>query len=616
MIPVYEIFVGILFLLAFVDLMVGVSNDAVNFLNSAIGSKVASFRVILIIASLGILIGTFSSEGMMTIARNGIFQPEFFPFDKVMVVFLAVMFTDVILLDVYNSYGLPTSTTVSLIFELLGSSLMVGLLILVDTDQSVSAIKDILNYKNALYIISGIMLSVVVAFFSGSIIHFFTRLLFTFRFRKNLVRFGSAFTGLSLTAIFYFLILKGAANSSWVPRESVSYLLENLWHVLLIAFVSFAIITEILMRTVGVNPLKIIVLAGTFSLAMAFAGNDLVNFIGVSIAGFTSYTLWVSSGLPAGDFMMDGLNRALSTPAWMLIISGIVMVITLWTNAKSRKVTETEVSLGRQDEGDERFQPNLFSRVLVGGALYMGKFTQRIVPPDLVSNIDRRFKKPLKKKSKNPPAFDLLRASVNLIVASALIAYGTSKKLPLSTTFVTFMVAMGTSFADRAWGLESAIYRVSGVLKVVGGWFLTALVAFLSGALVALALYYTSWVGVLVFVGICFYLLVRSHVRFQHREKTNKEFEAKVIQKDLIQFSDLVIESRENTLKTMKRIQKLLRLSFDGLRNEHFRSLANEQREMESLVRNIDKLNTQLFKYIRRLEESDSQGGRYYLQVI
>jgi phosphate/sulfate permease len=615
--PVYEILIGILFLLAFADLMVGVSNDAVNFLNSAIGSRVAPLRTILIVASAGILIGTVSSEGMMTIARNGIFQPEFFTFDKVMIIFLAVMFTDVILLDVYNTYGLPTSTTVSLIFELLGASLIVGLAFLFDTDQPIKAIQNILNYSNALFIIGGIMLSVVVAFTSGSLIHFFARLLFTFRFKKNISRYGSVFTGISLTTIFYFLIIKGAATSSWVPKDSVHFIVDNMYYSLGIAFLLFALLTEILMRVAGINPLKIIVLSGTFSLAMAFAGNDLVNFIGVSVAGLTSYNLWLASGVEASEFNMVGLNTAISTPGWILIGSGIIMVITLWTNAKSRKVTETEVSLGRQDDGDERFQANLFARFLVGGGIYMGKFFNRVISPDTVKTIDKRFSKPVKKKkSKNPASFDLLRASVNLIVASALIAFGTSKKLPLSTTFVTFMVAMGTSFADRAWGLESAVYRVSGVLKVVGGWFLTAFVAFSAAAGVALVLYFTSWIGVVGFVVICGYLLIKSHVVFRHREKSIKKFEEQSIQKEMISFTDLLNESRVNTTKTAKRIQKLLKLSFEGLRNEEFKTLANEKKEIDNLVKDIDKLNTQLFKYIRKLETSDSRGGRYYLQIL
>nr|MCU0369584.1 inorganic phosphate transporter [Cyclobacteriaceae bacterium] len=457
----YIAVVIILMAVAVVDLIVGVSNDAVNFLNSAIGSKVAPFWVILTVASLGILMGSLFSSGMMEIARNGIFNPDYFTFDKIIIVFLAVMLTDIILLDFYNTLGLPTSTTVSLVFELLGSALVVGLLMASEKGMGFETWEQIINYSSAITIISGIFLSVFLSFIVGSIIQHIARLIFTFKLKKSLKKYGAIFSGLAITTIVYFLLIKGVKGSSLVSDDQIKWIIKNTIAILIVSVVFWSIFLQILMWWKKINPLKFVVLLGTFSLAMAFAGNDLVNFVGVPVAGLISYQQWAVSGTAASDFSMGILKQQIVTPPWLLLIGGVVMVLTLWFNAKSRKVTETEVSLGRQDEGDEKFKPNVVSRGLVGGAIWIGRKMELVMPKAWAEALSYRYQQDkIKTVTEDEASFDLIRASINLIVSSALIAYGTSQKLPLSTTFVTFMVAMGSSFADQAWGRESAVYRV------------------------------------------------------------------------------------------------------------------------------------------------------------
>jgi phosphate/sulfate permease len=552
----FQIILGILVLLAITDLIVGVSNDAVNFLNSAIGAKAASFRTILVIASAGVLLGTLFSSGMMQIARNGIFQPEFFTFDKVMLIFLAVMITDVILLDIYNSLGLPTSTTVSLIFELLGASFVIGLLILFDQQRPLSEIESILNYKNALFIIGGIFFSVIVAFGMGSCIHFFTRLLFTFKLKKSLTLFGPVFTGISTSALMYFLLIKGLEGSSFASSSMLEWIQHNTFLLLSACFVLVTLFTSIAMRLWKFDPLRIIVLIGTFSLAMAFAGNDLVNFIGIFVAAFSSYEAWVVSDVAADAFGMGVLNQPVITPSALLLFSGVIMVLTLWISAKSKKVTETEVSLSRQDAGEEKFASSTWSRGLVSSGIYAGSVIKILMPEKWTSTIEKRFRKPkAKKKNGEEPSFDMLRASVNLVVSSTLIAFGTAQHLPLSTTFVTFMVAMGTTFADQAWGRESAVYRVSGVLQVLKGWVLTALVAFGGSALVALFLYFTGSIGALSLTLFTFGLLVYSHMLFKQKQQVEKEGDEFII-KESIASNELIDQSKLKAALTIERVNR------------------------------------------------------------
>jgi phosphate/sulfate permease len=611
----FQIIIGILVVLAIADLIVGVSNDAVNFLNSAVGSKAASFRTILIIASVGVVVGTLFSNGMMQIARNGIFQPEFFTFDKVMIIFLAVMLTDVILLDVYNTLGLPTSTTVSLIFELLGASFTVGVLYLIDQHQPVSALSNVINHKGALIIIGGIFFSVLVAFVVGSGVHFLARLIFTFKLKKSLRTLGPVFTGISVTVIFYFLLIKGLEGSTLVGEEEIKWVSGHTLELLAASLVLFTLITGLTMRFSDFNPLRMIVLLGTFSLAMAFAGNDLVNFIGVSVAAYSSYSAWSASGVSPDQFNMSVLNDQVSTPSLFLLGAGVIMVLTLWLSAKSRKVTETEVSLGRQSEGDEKFQSSALSRWLVGGVLFVGNHTVRHLPEDWKENLTKRLKKPVEKKRKaDDPSFDLLRASVNLIVSSALIAYGTSNRLPLSTTFVTFMVAMGSSFADQAWGRESAVYRVSGVIQVISGWLATALVAFIGSALVGLILYFTGFPGMVVISIFTFGLLAYSQIQFKRTEKSKATDDLTTVGQTSV--ASIIDNGKLKAAENVKQVQRLLAISFKSLLLEEASQLKEQKRQMKNLASDNKKVSDKIIKYIRNVEPKELQVGRLNLQVF
>jgi len=613
----YLIFIIILMVAAGVDLVVGVSNDAVNFLNSAIGSKVASFRIILLIASLGILAGSFFSNGMMEIARNGIFNPTFFTFDKIIIVFLAVMLTDIILLDFFNSLGLPTSTTVSLVFELLGAALVTGLLISFERGAGFETWSEIINYSSAITIISGIFLSVFLSFIVGSIVQHIARIIFTFKLKKTLKKYGAVFSGFAIAAIVYFLLIKGAKGSSFITNDQITWITNNTWLIIVGSIVFWAIVIQILMWWKKINPLKVVVLLGTFSLAMAFAGNDLVNFMGVSVAGLISFQAWSASGVAATDFNMAILNEKIITPSWLLFVGGVVMVITLWTNSKSRKVTETEVSLGKQDEGgDERFKPNIVSRALVGSAMWTGRQIEKIVPESWTKSLTIRFEKDT---ATNPApdeaSFDLIRASINMVVASILIAYGTSQKLPLSTTFVTFMVAMGSSFADQAWGRESAVYRVAGVINVIAGWLITAVVALLASGLLAFIMYKAYPIGPLVLTVLAGFLLVRSHVVFNKKSKIEKE-ENQLLAVKQLSVPLAISESKKNTAKTLKTIREVVIQSLRALLNEDQRTLHGSKDELEKLKVQTEKFDSKIIKYVRKIEKGNLQTGRLYILVF
>ena len=614
----YIMIVVILMTTALIDLIVGVSNDAVNFLNSAIGSRVAPFRVILMVASLGLVMGSLFSSGMMEIARNGIFNPGFFTFDKLILVFLAVMLTDIILLDFYNTLGLPTSTTVSLVFELLGAALVTGLMISFDRGQGFETWSQIINYSSAITIISGIFLSVFLSFIMGSIIQHVARIIFTFKLKKTLKRYGAIFSGLAISSIIYFLLIKGVKGSSLVSDAQTKWIMDNTWQIMVISVVFWSILIQVLMWWKDVNPLKAIVLMGTFSLAMAFAGNDLVNFIGVPIAGLVSFQAWAASGLPASEFTMEILSSKIETPYWLLLFGGLVMVLTLWFNAKSRKVTETEVSLGRQDEGDERFKSNLISKALVGGAIWTGRQLEHIIPKSLSKKLSDRFEKDTISASpaeSEMASFDLIRASINLIVSSALIAYGTSHKLPLSTTFVTFMVAMGSSFADQAWGRESAVYRVAGVINVIAGWLITAVVAFLVSGLLAFIMFKTDVAGPLVLTAVAAFLLIRSHVVFNRDEAKAKD-DNKLL--DIKQFNiQLALsESKFNTAKVLKTVQLAVAHSLKALMNENPELLQKSREELKKLKEQNDKADTKIIKLVRKMSKGNLPVGRLYILVF
>lgn len=604
---VYFYFIILLFILAIVDLIVGVSNDAVNFLNSAIGSKVASYKTIFIIASVGILMGAIFSEGMMQIARNGIFSPSYFTFQQVMIIFLAVMLTDILLLDFYNTLGLPTSTTVSLVFELLGASFAVGLLVIYAGGNAAVKMTQLINYESALTIISGIFLSVLISFVVGSIVQYFARLLFSFKFDKSVKRYGAVFGGMSVTTIVYFLLIKGAKGSSLINQAQNEWIAANTWYLLGGCFLLFSVIIAIGMRWWKLHPLKLVVLLGTFALAMAFAGNDLVNFIGVSIAGMSSFQIWIDSQQATDSMLMEGLNAATKTPFWILFSAGIIMIITLWTNAKSKKVTETEVSLGSQDDGQEKFTPNMLSRLIVGGAIRIGSVFSFIVPDNVKAKIDKRFVRKKKKKGDGEKAsFDLVRAAINLLVSSALIAYGTSYKLPLSTTFVTFMVAMGSSFADQAWGRETAVYRVAGVIRVIGGWVLTSVFAFVGCSIVALILYYTFPEGIFVFALLAFFLLIRSHYVFV--KKANNDRLSLTFTKGHVK-----ADTEVDVIKIFENVTEILAVCNASLRNSSVKELKKVKKNLDKYLEESIDSTEAVFRNIQKIDNISASTARNYL---
>jgi phosphate/sulfate permease len=514
----FALIAALLFLLALLDLVVGVSNDAVNFLNSAIGSRVATRRTIMTVASAGILTGAMMSSGMMEVARNGVFHPGMFTFQDIMILFLAVMLADVLLLDVFNTLALPTSTTVSIVFELLGAAVGLAVLIALADSLSLNDIGGFINGRQAAVIVGGIFLSVAIAFTVGALVQYVSRLLFTFELRRAANRYlVPAWSALALTSLSYFLLVKGLGGATFLPA-AVTGLADAFGIVTAAGLFVACLVVVLTIRFAGADPLRFVVLFGTFALAMAFAGNDLVNFIGVPLAGLTSWQAWSTSGLAADQMTMDVLAEPVRGDTIWLLLAGAIMAATLWLSSKARAVTETEVNLGRQDDGAERFRPGPLSRAIVRGWLAVATSVARQIPAAWAQRFARRFAQPpVGVAAADLPAFDLLRASVNLTVASVLIAIATSFKLPLSTTYVSFMVAMGTSLADGAWGRDSAVYRVAGVLSVIGGWFVTALVAFTTAALFAILMRTGGSVAIAALVAFAAWALYRSHLAHRKR---------------------------------------------------------------------------------------------------
>ena len=517
---IYLCFVIFLFALAVFDLMVGVSNDAVNFLNSAIGAKAAPFRTVIIIAAIGVFCGAAMSNGMMEIARHGIFRPEQFFFEDLMWIFLGVMITDIVLLDIFNSLGMPTSTTVSMVFELLGGTFMLSIVKLINDPTGTLVLADLINGEKALSVIIGIFVSVAIAFTFGALVQYLTRLLFSFNFQKNLKYKIGVFGGLCITSIIYFMLIKGVKDLTFMTGETKAFIHDNTWVILSCSFVVFTLLMQLL-YWLKVNVFKVIVLMGTFALATAFAGNDLVNFIGVPLAGFASYTDWQAAGSPENSLMMESLNGPATTPTYFLIIAGVIMVWSLATSKKAQNVVKTSVDLSRQDEGDEMFGSSHMARWMVRTTSTMAEGIVTHTPSPLKRWINSRFDRSAMALPEGA-AFDMVRASVNLVLAGLLVALGTSLKLPLSTTYVTFMVAMGTSLADRAWGRDSAVYRITGVLSVIGGWLITAGVAFLTCALVVAAMHFGGVVVAILLVVLAVGLLVRSNLQFRRKQRDEK----------------------------------------------------------------------------------------------
>lgn len=601
-------------ILAVIDIMIGVANDAVNFLNSGVGSKAVSFKTLLIVASIGILCGSLFSSGMMEIARSGIFVPAMFSFEEVMIIFLAVVISDIILFDIYNSVGFPTSTTVSIIFELLGAGVCVAVYKIVTSGGAFGTLADYINTEKTSNIVSAILLSVLISFVVGATVMYVSRLIFSFHFEKRIKYFGAIFGGLGITSITYFILFKGLKGSS-IMSPTVKEMIEtNQIYIILGLFLFWTLFSQIIIWS-KINIFRVIIVIGTFALALAFAGQDLVNFIGVPIGAIQAHEIYVAGGKDATMSMGALADSDLKANFWYLLIGGAIMVYTIWTSKKARGVIQTEVNLTKQSEGSEKFDANNFSRTVVRGGVYLGKFTSYILPKSLQQKIDRQFVPKTYSKKDDVPAFDMVRASVNLIVASILLALATTLKLPLSTTYVTFMVAMGTSFADRAWDRESAVYRIAGVFNVIGGWFLTALVAFTTAFLVAFLLVVGkvfAFFGLLIFVAI---LLYRSNRKYSEKVK-EEEKELKLKKKDIATAKEVVIESSNQIAKVISETNELYTIVINSLSTQDLAKLKDSKKKLKKIEKNLDELKANVYYFIKNLEDPSVEGSRFYITIL
>ncbi|MCK4880320.1 MAG: inorganic phosphate transporter [Bacteroidales bacterium] len=610
----YILIIGVLFLLAVSDLIVGVSNDAVNFLNSAIGSKAAPFKIILAIAAAGVLVGAVFSNGMMEVARKGIFNPEFFAFNEIMIIFLAVMLTDILLLDFFNTIGLPTSTTVSIVFEILGAAVAVSIYKVTRSVDGLLNVSDYINVESSVMIIVGIFLSVIIAFIVGMIIQWIVRLAFSFNVKKTHKYWTGVWGGFAITAILFFLLIKGAKGSTLISADMLATIKEHTTRVMLISFLGWTLLFQLLTLFTRINVLKITVLMGTFALAMAFAGNDLVNFIGVPLAGFESFKAFMASGSsePAG-FLMTALREPVNTPIYFLIAAGLIMVLTLRFSKKAKSVTATTIDLSRQDEGSERFASSSLARFLVRRAVETSNGMTKIMPSAVTRFVQDRFDAENNRDEKDQKvAFDLVRASVNLVVASILIAIGTSLKLPLSTTYVTFMVAMGTSLADGAWGRESAVFRITGVLTVIGGWFFTAFSAFLASFLIASLIFFGKLPVILILIVFSIFILLRTHAF--HKRRTEKQ---ERLDSQIITASYGVLKACDDEVKsTILKVSKILYLTYTNLFKEKHKELKNLRKETKRLSKEIKEIIENIPVTLRKFDEHELESGHHYVQVV
>lgn len=594
-----------LFMLAIFDLLVGVSNDAVNFMNSAVGAKVARYKTIVIVAAVGVFVGAIMSNGMMDIARHGIFQPANFSFYEIMCILLAVMVTDVVLLDVFNTLGLPTSTTVSMVFELLGGTFILAILKIIGDETGLLSLGDMMNTEKALSVIMGIFLSVAIAFIAGTIVQYISRLIFSFNYKKHLSWTIGVFGGISVTALAYFVLIKGLKSAPFMSAESLAWIDENTTMLVVACFVFFTVLMQIL-HWCKVNVFRIIVLLGTFSLALAFAGNDLVNFIGVPLAGFSAYTDYAanSNGVGIHDFMMNSLMSSAKTPAIFLLASGIIMVYALATSKKAKNVIKTSVDLARQEEGDEMFGSSALARTIVRRATAINEFLVKVIPVGMRRWIDSRFNKD-EVILANGAAFDMVRASVNLVLSGLLIIIGTTMKLPLSTTYVTFIVAMGSSLADRAWGRESAVYRITGMLSVIGGWFITAFVAFTICALVTAIMFYTSFVGMFIFICVAVFLLIRSNIKYSKKEKAEQQddiFKRMMASKDKSEVLSLLRQHVKGTLTDyIAYTEQAYMQVTDGFINEDLKQLKRVMNSTDEQKKMLKKRRRKEILGLRRI---------------
>ena len=605
--------------LAVVDLIVGVSNDAVNFLNSAIGSKAISFRNIMIIASAGIFIGAVFSSGMMEVARKGIFVPSQFYFDEIMFIFFAVMIGDILLLDFFNTLGMPTSTTVSIVFNLLGAAVVMALIkIGISDEQTFGDLSAYINTDKAKQIIFGILLSVIIAFSIGMIVQWFSRLIFTFQYERKLKSFGAVFAGICLTAIGYFIFFKGLKGTPFYG--DIQDLLKNHQLFLVLGMLAFwTLISYVFGKLFHLNVLVLVIGVGTFGLALAFAGNDLVNFIGVPMAAYHSYEAWSISGTPANEFSMGILSEKVPAEPLLLFLAGGIMMATLWFSKKARSVVDTAINLSRQGDTVERFQPNFLSKTIVKGSTQLVSVLGAAIPQPIQAKISASFQTPLNDvgdaHAKDLPAFDLIRASINLAVAGILISIATSMKLPLSTTYVTFMVAMGTSLADRAWGRESAVYRVAGVLNVIGGWFLTALFAFVIAGTLTFLIHLGRGSSIAVLLIITAGLLIRNYLK--HQGKSELDQGAQELKKAESKTEErLIDESADNIAKSMYRTYRILGGTIEALSNNDAGELKKVRKRVLKFEEEVESLRNNLFYLIKSLDETSVSGSNFYIFIL
>lgn len=609
--PIFTFILITLIVLAIFDIIVGVANDAVNFLNAAMGSKITTRKVILTVAAVGIMVGVMTSSGMMEVARSGVFYPAQFTFSEIMVLFLGMIIGDIILLDIFNSLGLPTSTTVSMVFGLLGAAVAVSLHhIYFDPSVTMANLSEYINTGKALAIISGILISVAVAFVAGMILMYLSRLIFSFRYHKIFSRFGAFWCGISLTGIVYFILFKGLKSSGLVPDGLIEFINGNTALALLVIWLGCSLVLFLLQRA-KVNILKITILAGTFSLALAFAGNDLVNFIGVSYAGYDSYRLALEAG--SEQIMMGGLSEPVKANHLILGAAGMIMILTLFFNKKAMKVTETELSLSSQNEGDEHFASSKLSRGLVRMAMIINNSYNKVVPERVRVAINKRFT-PLAAEERGDASYDLIRATVNLTAASILISLATSLKLPLSTTYVVFMVAMGSSLADRAWGRETAVYRITGVFTVISGWFLTALCGFLMSLLITSIMAWGGNVAIVIMVIVCLAVIVystRSHRRRAEREEMERLKLAKHSKTD-----DLLVDCTDEVIETMEHVNRIYNRTMVGLFKENRKVLREMLTESKELLEEARKRKYGVINTLRQFESHNIEAGHFYVQVV
>ena len=622
----YLLLVIVLAVLAIGDLIVGVSNDAVNFLNSAVGSKAISLRTIMILAGLGVAFGAFFSSGLMEVARKGIFNPGEFYFDEIILIFTAVMLTDILLLDFFNTLGMPTSTTVSIVFELLGAAVFMSLIKITSSSGEISDLINYINTSKAIQIISGIVLSIIVALTIGAIVQWICRIFLTYEFEKKPLWVSVLFSGIALSAISYFILMKGIKGTPWAGLKfdiiggmKIKDFIElEVLKVSILNFIFWCGLSYSLIKFFKTNIYKVIIGVGTFALALAFAGNDLVNFIGVPIAAYQSYEAWISSGVNASQFSMEAMSAKVPTPAAFLILSGLVMVLTLWFSSKARKVMKTELDLSNQGYIKERFQPSLFSKFIVKFFQKISTILQNLLPEKLKKKIELQFSGSAdqKKYVNDPeaPSFDMLRACVNLAVASILISIATSYKLPLSTTYVTFMVAMGTSLADRAWGRDSAVYRVSGVISVIAGWFLTAITAFIVSGIIVSLIHIGGFQAIAIILFIILLIVGKNFIA--HRNEEMEVDRDKILKAESKSMKGVMEESSGNIIKFFKRVDLIFGNLIEGLSKHEITILKKGKKNIKRLNNEVEDLRENIFYFVKNLDEPSLSASNFYIVLL